>query len=124
MMVYFHRALLLPLCVWFVCRDPFSQAFVPISRSRGLTLSSERLLLRTLWSTRTVSCAMAEEEEDPDDWGTNQAALEDPVHDEETDRDQFIPIFALISLAGLVGTYAYEMVRLYLAGELYLPFLH
>ena len=40
---------------------------------------------------------------------------------EEKDRDLFIPIFALISLAGLFGTYAYEMIRLYTRGELFLP---
>ena len=39
----------------------------------------------------------------------------------ETDRDMFIPIFSLVSLAGLFGTYGYEMLRLYSRGELYLP---
>jgi hypothetical protein len=38
------------------------------------------------------------------------------------ERDLFIPIFALVSIAGLMGAYGYEMVRLYLRGELYLPF--
>jgi hypothetical protein len=37
------------------------------------------------------------------------------------DRDLFIPIFAVVSLAGLFGSYGYEMLRLYLRGELYLP---
>lgn len=37
------------------------------------------------------------------------------------ERDLFIPIFALISLAGLFGSYGYEMARLYSRGELYLP---
>jgi hypothetical protein len=39
----------------------------------------------------------------------------------ERDRDMFIPIFSLVSLAGLFGTYGYEMLRLYSRGELYLP---
>jgi hypothetical protein len=46
------------------------------------------------------------------------------VVDTSTERDLFIPIFTLISLSGLMGAYAYEMIRLYLRGELYLPFLH
>ena len=37
------------------------------------------------------------------------------------ERDLVIPIFALVSLAGLFGTYAYEMWRLASKGELYLP---
>ena len=37
------------------------------------------------------------------------------------ERDLFIPIFALVSLAGLFGSYGYEMARLYSRGELYLP---
>ena len=39
----------------------------------------------------------------------------------EPERDLFIPIFALVSLAGLFGSYGYEMLRLYSRGELYLP---
>ncbi|KAL7561045.1 hypothetical protein ACA910_011882 [Epithemia clementina (nom. ined.)] len=37
------------------------------------------------------------------------------------ERDLFIPIFTLVSLTGLFGAYGYEMIRLYLRGELYLP---
>jgi hypothetical protein len=37
------------------------------------------------------------------------------------ERDLFIPIFALVSLAGLFGAYGYEMLRLASRGELYLP---
>ena len=37
------------------------------------------------------------------------------------ERDLFIPIFALVSLGGLFGSYGYEMLRLYSRGELYLP---
>lgn len=39
----------------------------------------------------------------------------------ETERDLFIPIFAVVSLAGLFGAYGYEILRLYSRGELYLP---
>ena len=38
--------------------------------------------------------------------------------------DLFIPIFTLVSISGLLGAYGYEMIRLYIRGELYLPFLH
>lgn len=37
------------------------------------------------------------------------------------ERDLFIPIFAVVSLAGLFGAYGYEMLRLNAQGELYLP---
>lgn len=40
---------------------------------------------------------------------------------EPPERDLFIPIFALVSLGGLFGSYGYEMLRLYSRGELYLP---
>lgn len=39
----------------------------------------------------------------------------------ETTRDLFIPIFAVVSLAGLFGAYGYEILRLQSRGELYLP---
>jgi hypothetical protein len=41
---------------------------------------------------------------------------------EEPERDLFVPIFALVSLLALFGSYGYEMMRLYSRGELYLPF--
>ena len=37
------------------------------------------------------------------------------------ERDLFIPIFALVSVIGFTGIYGYEMLRLYIRGELYLP---
>ncbi len=39
----------------------------------------------------------------------------------EPERDLFIPIFAIVSLAGLFGAYGYEILRLNARGELYLP---
>eukprot|EP00531_Pseudo-nitzschia_arenysensis_P003212 CAMPEP_0116127448 /NCGR_PEP_ID=MMETSP0329-20121206/6845_1 /TAXON_ID=697910 /ORGANISM="Pseudo-nitzschia arenysensis, Strain B593" /LENGTH=110 /DNA_ID=CAMNT_0003621547 /DNA_START=314 /DNA_END=647 /DNA_ORIENTATION=+ len=41
---------------------------------------------------------------------------------EPPERDLFIPIMAIVSLAGLFGAYGYEMLRLASRGELYLPF--
>ena len=39
----------------------------------------------------------------------------------EKEKDLFIPMFALVSIAGFFGLYTYEMLRLYSRGELYLP---
>jgi hypothetical protein len=44
-----------------------------------------------------------------------------PKVQKEPERDMFIPIFALVSIMGFVGAYAYEMARLASRGELYLP---
>jgi hypothetical protein len=39
----------------------------------------------------------------------------------EPQRDLFIPIFAIVAIVGLLGSYGYEMMRLASRGELYLP---
>ena len=39
----------------------------------------------------------------------------------EPQRDLFIPIFAIVAIVGLFGSYGYEMMRLASRGELYLP---
>lgn len=39
----------------------------------------------------------------------------------EPEQDLFIPMFTIVSLLGLFGSYGYEMLRLYSRGELYLP---
>jgi hypothetical protein len=49
-----------------------------------------------------------------------EASLDSP----KEDRDLFIPIFSLVALTGLIGVYGFEMIRLFLRGELYLPFIH
>ena len=57
---------------------------------------------------------------------TNKQASDDnsssanPLPGQE--RDLFIPIFVGVAIAGFTGVYAYETLRLYLRGELYLPF--
>lgn len=47
-----------------------------------------------------------------------------PANDRTTgsERDWFIPIFTLVAIAGFLGAYGYETMRLYARGELYLPF--
>mmetsp|Transcript_18909 Transcript_18909/g.42940 ORF Transcript_18909/g.42940 Transcript_18909/m.42940 type:complete len:166 (+) Transcript_18909:34-531(+) len=47
----------------------------------------------------------------------SRGASQDPP-----ERDMFIPIMAVVSLAGLFGAYGYETLRLASRGELYLPF--
>lgn len=65
------------------------------------------------------------DDDDDEDWGVDDDDISQQTFlaptEQTQERDLFIPIFALVSLAGLIGTYAYEMVRLYSLGELYLP---
>ena len=76
-----------------------------------------------------------EQEDDDDGWGSNDDNMDvstmikasnnknsvNIAKQEKNDRDLFIPIFAIVSLLGLFGSYAYEMIRLASRGELYLP---
>jgi hypothetical protein len=50
-----------------------------------------------------------------------KSSQEQQQQQQPAERDLFIPIFAIVSLLGLFGSYAYEMVRLNSRGELYLP---
>ncbi|CAB9519188.1 expressed unknown protein [Seminavis robusta] len=64
--------------------------------------------------------------EEDDGWGDVSDVPEPPQpaavqSAEEPERDLFIPIFTLVSVVGFGGLYAYETLRLYLNGELYLP---
>jgi len=43
---------------------------------------------------------------------------------DKEERDLFIPIVAIVSILGFTGLYAFEMMRLFFQGELYLPFMH
>ena len=53
--------------------------------------------------------------------GSSASSNKVQQNNEPPERDLFIPIFALVSLAGLFGSYGYELLRLYSRGELYLP---
>jgi hypothetical protein len=55
---------------------------------------------------------------------TTTTTTTDETATKTRERDWFIPVFALVSIAGFAGLYTYELLRLYFAGELYLPFLH
>lgn len=81
-----------------------------------------------------------EEDADDEGWGTGSQDFEEKTKEltalqnsrqaspssrtqnaPEGERDLFIPIFAIVSLLGLFGSYGYEMLRLASQGELYLP---
>eukprot|EP00591_Stephanopyxis_turris_P002469 CAMPEP_0195515536 /NCGR_PEP_ID=MMETSP0794_2-20130614/6568_1 /TAXON_ID=515487 /ORGANISM="Stephanopyxis turris, Strain CCMP 815" /LENGTH=120 /DNA_ID=CAMNT_0040643969 /DNA_START=36 /DNA_END=398 /DNA_ORIENTATION=- len=53
--------------------------------------------------------------------GRNKQRTDLTGKNEPPERDLFVPIFAILSLSGLVGAYAFESARLYLRGEIYLP---
>jgi len=96
---------------------------------------TELLVLRLEAKKGSTSDVDTDEEEkaDEDGWGfdADEDVLEEARKElnsaptaAERERDLFIPLFALVSIAGFAGLYGYEMLRLYFAGELYLPFLH
>lgn len=77
--------------------------------------------------------------DDNDGWNDENVAMENKIEENmqllkslqenppstspsETERDMFIPIVTLVSIAGFTGAYCYEMLKLYSRGELYLPF--
>uniref|UniRef100_A0A7S3DVR7 Transmembrane protein n=1 Tax=Entomoneis paludosa TaxID=265537 RepID=A0A7S3DVR7_9STRA len=71
---------------------------------------------------RSASSFIAEEEAQAQQRRQSVPQLRPSNASLEEERDLFIPIFTAVSLAGLFGAYGYEMIRLYLRGELYLPF--
>ena len=95
------------------------------------TLSQPRLVPSSAKSInkRTIRFSTPLNDESDDGWDTSELdSLREQSQkkaldrlDEQKERDLFIPIFALVSLTGLFGSYAYELLRLYSRGELYLP---
>jgi len=75
------------------------------TQAKSSTISQEKELA-------ALRSEMASKQEEP----TSQTSSRSGA-----DRDLFIPIFAVVSLAGLFGAYGYEMLRLQSRGELYLP---
>lgn len=119
-------------------------AWIVVDRSAGMHPHSftvqSTILPRTL-----LREAASDADDDDDGWGTSPSRVETKTSElmqlqkerrssslelqkssaqrrgSETERDLFIPIFSIVSLAGLFGSYGYEMLRLYSRGELYLP---
>lgn len=78
------------------------------------------------WGDDTVDVSIGElqslqKQSTPSSTNNNQAQIQKQQQTQEPERDLFIPIFAVISLTGFFGAYAYETFRLYQQGELYLP---
>ena len=69
-------------------------------------------------SSSSSSVALKEELES---LRSSSSSSSQPAQEAEPERDLFIPIFTLVSVIGFGGLYAYETLRLYLNGELYLP---
>lgn len=72
---------------------------------------------------RELEALKIERENKSGNIGGNVQSSQYSTNNNSTDqeRDLFIPIFAIVSLAGLFGAYGYEMLRLNAQGELYLP---
>ena len=117
-------------------------------KKRLLSTRKEEQLQSSYKKTRNhiLSLYASEEDDDDDGWGTNENDSDQKTKElrklqlerqqqqvspriqtsttrssEEPERDLFIPIFAIVSLIGLFGSYGYEMARLASRGELYLP---
>lgn len=84
-----------------------------------LTRAASTIPFRSRLSMTTNDNSKKKKEDD--DWETDDDDISQQTFMAKEERDLFIPIFALVSLAGLFGTYAYEMIRLWSRGELYLP---
>lgn len=98
----------------------------PLMRARRRDWTSQTHGGQRINPSRLFFASNDDNNNNDDDWGTDdddisQQSFMAPPSEQTEERDLFIPIFALVSLAGLVGTYAYEMIRLYSRGELYLP---
>ena len=106
-----------------------------------LQLRDSSVATRTRYGRLVLSQGRTDSFKDDDDdneddtgWGTAKlsnnndeyARVEPNANSNQSTRkegpDLFIPIFALVSIAGFAGLYGYEMIRLYLRGEFYLPF--
>jgi hypothetical protein len=134
-----YKKVALLLAFFMVSAMNSSLAFCPVGLRYAVTAEvsihgkSSRLLTTVTWATE-------EGDDDDDGWGTSSDFEEKTKElralqisaprskssvqrsDEPSEeRDLFIPIFAVVSLLGLFGSYGYEMARLASRGELYLP---
>jgi hypothetical protein len=106
--------------------SPFGSRYFATRTSRSVDARPYHSLLLANKSTP--------DKDDDDGWGfdIDDDVLADLEKDDELnsavveveERDLFIPIFALVALGGLMGAYGYEMLRLFLHGELFLPYIH
>mmetsp|Transcript_13915 Transcript_13915/g.20543 ORF Transcript_13915/g.20543 Transcript_13915/m.20543 type:complete len:111 (+) Transcript_13915:78-410(+) len=103
------------ITLFFICllSTPSIRAWIAVP-PKSLTLESPRSLRNLVLNA-----------EEHDGWGElsdlQQENRLSSVKEETQERDLFIPIFAIVSLAGLFGAYGYETLRLAANEELYLP---
>jgi hypothetical protein len=95
------------------------------TRIHTTTANKDHFSRRRLHSS-SLHETSGDNQEDPTDDGWDDGSKQltpivPPKIQKEPERDTFIPIFAVVSIMGLFGSYAYEMARLASRGELYLP---
>ena len=115
-----------------------ANAWVPIThhfKINGVHLHGNSQPPCSSSSSQLFQAATSPQDDDDDDTGweddpvtsSNESFQERsgsssiPSGRNEPTRDLFIPIFAIVAIVGLVGSYGYEMMRLASRGELYLP---
>ena len=118
----------------------FSPSYTPIPVCRRSRMNTNTAFNGPSSTRKKIDLSLALQNDEDDGWGESESntvvqerELEmlrsqidsktspNPNNNEEEERDLFIPIFTFVSLTGLFGAYGYEMLRLYLNGELYLP---
>lgn len=90
---------------------------------RAASRSSGRTSIKNL---PLQSVQLYSNKDDDDGWDDDESSVLTPIVppkevQPKKDPDMFIPIFSLVSILGLFGSYGYEMMRLASRGELYLP---
>lgn len=138
-----NAAILLVGTAFLVLTTNVSDAF-SVTPWSATGLGANRIQFMGVPSSLWSSNGDASEEDDDGGWGTpdlqadngammdlkrqelqrlqtDNMAPSQQQQDREQERDMFIPIFAIVSILGLVGSYTYELVRLASRGELYLP---
>jgi hypothetical protein len=97
----------------------------------GMEMSfSSRRFYPTLFLSQTSDKGKGEDGGDDEEWSNKgkdairKGEVQSQSGLDEQERDLFNPIFSIIAIGGFVGLYGYETMRLYMRGELYLPFLH
>ena len=123
-------ALLCWLSIHHYCQQHVLALIAPKSTKVRLHYGTPRhcSTTRLSWLTLLASSPEDDDANDDDGWGNvlpvEAQPLEKRTTTVEPERDLFIPIFAIVSIAGLLGSYGYEMLRLQANGELYLPWTH
>jgi hypothetical protein len=121
----------------FYCRTAVGAAFCPYSKSlrvrerksnESLSFGKNRGVPGGPLAVLLLAAKEGEQSDSSEDgWESNDTSVPVPratsaVKGGEENPDMFIPVFAIVAITGFVGLYGYETLRLYLKGELYVPF--